>query len=189
MEKTDQQLIVDFLAGDDASFEILVKRHLKAVYNFLYRLTGGDAPLTDDLTQVTFLKAWKNIKRFDAEKSFKTWIFTIAKNNARDFWKKKKTLPFSLFENSEGYNKLEEMAEDKALPDEILERVESARELEVKLKKLPKKYQAILTLRYIDDLSLAEIANILNIPYNTAKSQHQRAIFALKEVILHPDAT
>ncbi len=186
MERTDQQLILDFLSGDDAAFEILIKRHLKAVYNFLYRLTGGDAPLTDDLTQETFLKVWKNIRKFDGEKSFKTWLFAIAKNSARDFWKKKKTLPFSLFENSEGYNRLEEMAEDKALPDEILERIESTKELEEKLKKLSKKHETILLLRYKDDLSLSEIAKTLNLPYNTIKSQHQRALLALKEVFMHP---
>jgi len=186
MEQTDQKLIEDFLAGDDGAFEILVKKHLKAVYNFLYRLTGGDAPLTDDLTQITFLKAWKNIKQFDSEKSFKTWLFTIAKNNARDAWKKKKTLPFSLFENSEGYNRLDEIAEERALPDEVLEQVESAEELGKVLKKLSKKHETILLLRYKDDLSLAEIAETLNLPYNTVKSQHQRAISALKNELLHP---
>jgi len=186
MEKTDRQLIADFLAGDDVSFEILVKRYLKMVYNFLYRLTGGDIDLANDLTQITFLKAWKNIKQFDQKKSFKTWLFTIAKNNARDNWKKKKTLSFSLFENSEGYNQLEEVAEDTALPDEILERIESAKELEEKLKKLSKKHETILLLRYKDDLSLSEIASTLNLPYNTVKSQHQRALNLLKKEFLHP---
>lgn len=186
MELTDKQLIEDFLAGDDASFELLVKKYLKPVYNFLYRLTGGDVALTDDLTQEAFLKAWKNIKRYDLEKNFKVWIFTIAKNNARDAWKRKKTLPFVLFENSDGYNKLDEVAEEKPLPDEILERIESAGELDVKLKKLPKKYQSILLMRYKDDLSVAEIAEVLSIPYNTVKSQHQRALGLLKNELLHP---
>jgi RNA polymerase sigma-70 factor, ECF subfamily len=186
MDKNDRQLIESFLAGDDASFELLINRYLKMVYNFLYRLTGGDGDLANDLTQETFLKAWKNIKQFDLEKSFKTWIFTIAKNSARDFWKKKKTLPFKLFENSEGYNKLDEVAEDRALPDEILARVESAEELERKLKLLPKKYETLLLLRYKDDLSLSEIADVLNLPYNTVKSRHQRALAALKEIFLHP---
>jgi len=186
MEQTDQQLIAGFLAGDDASFEILVKRHLKVVYNFLFRLTGGDKALTDDLTQETFFKAWKNIQKFDQEKNFKTWLFTIAKNSARDAWKKKKTLPFSLFENSEGYNKLDEVAEDKLLPDEILEQVESANEFEKKLKKLSKKHKAILLLRYKDDLSLSEIAKVLGLPYNTVKSQHKRALNELKKQFLHP---
>ncbi len=186
MELTDKQLIEDFLAGDDASFELLVKKYLKPAYNFLYRLTGGDVALTDDLTQEAFLKAWKNIKRYDLEKNFKVWIFTIAKNNARDAWKRKKTLPFVLFENSDGYNKLDEVAEEKPLPDEILERIESAGELDVKLKKLPKKYQAILLMRYKDDLSVAEIAEVLSIPYNTVKSQHQRALGLLKNELLHP---
>jgi RNA polymerase sigma-70 factor (ECF subfamily) len=186
MQQADKKLIINFLAGDDKSFEFLVNNNLKAVYNFLYRLTGGDTALTDDLTQETFFKAWKNIKHFNPEKNFKTWLFAIAQNNARDFWKKKKTLSFSLFENSDGYNKLEEIAEEKLLPDEILEQIESVEEIEKKIKKLPKKYQTILFLRYKDDLSLAEIASVLNIPQNTIKSQHQRALSALKKEFLHP---
>jgi RNA polymerase sigma-70 factor (ECF subfamily) len=186
MEQTDQQLIAGFLAGDDASFELLVHRNLKPVYNFLFRLTGGDKALTDDLTQETFFKVWKNIQKFDQEKNFKTWIFTIAKNSARDAWKKKKTLPFSLFENSEGYNRLDEIAEDKALPDEVLEQIESTQELEQVLKKLSKKHETILLLRYKDDFSLGEIAKILNLPYNTVKSQHKRALSELKKQFLHP---
>jgi RNA polymerase sigma-70 factor (ECF subfamily) len=186
MEKTDEKMISDFLAGDDASFELLTKRYLKPVYNFLFRLTGGDKALTDDLTQETFLKAWKNIKQFDRSKKLKVWLFAIAKNNARDAWKKKKTVPFSLFENSEGYNRLEEMAEDKPLPDAILEQAQSAEELEAKVKKLPKKYQTLLFLRYRDDLTLSEITQVLKIPYNTVKSRHQRALNALKQEFLHP---
>ena len=185
MEKNDQQLIVDFLAGSDASFEILVDRYLKVIYNFLYHLTGGDKMLADDLTQETFLKVWKNIKRFDLEKNFKTWLFVIAKNSAKDAWKKKKAIPFVLFENSDGYNKLDEIVENKALPDEILERVESSEELEKKMEKLSPRYKKLLFLRYKDDLSLSEIAQLFNVPYNTVKSQHQRALLELKKQFLH----
>ena len=185
MERTDKQLIRNFLEGNDESFEYLVKKHLKAVYNFLYQLTK-DMSLADDLTQETFFKAWKNIRRFDPEKNFKAWLFTIAKNSAYDAWKKKKTLPFSLFENSEGYNKLDEIVEEKPLPDELLEQIGSAEELEEKMKKLSKKYRTILLLHYKEDFSLAEIAAILSIPYNTIKSQHKRALNALKKELLHP---
>ena len=181
MELSDKQLIEAFLAGDDAAFEELVKRYLKTVYNFLYRLTGGDMAALDDLTQVTFIKAWKNIRRFDREKNFKTWIFTIAKNTAYDYFKKKKTVPFSLFEDGEGNSRLENISEDKLLPDEILDKAQSVEALDEKLKKIPDRYRIILLMRYKDDLSLQEIAEILDLPYNTVKSQHQRALAKLRQ--------
>jgi RNA polymerase sigma-70 factor (ECF subfamily) len=180
MERSDKQLIEAFLSGDDAAFEELVKKYLKPVYNFLYQLTGDSSAL-DDLTQVAFIKAWKNIKRFDRERNFKTWIFTIAKNTAYDYLKKKKTTPFSFFEDSSGANRLENIGEDKSLPDEILIKVQSAEELDEKLKKIPDQYRIILVMRYKDDLSLQEIAEILVLPYNTVKSQHQRALARLKK--------
>ncbi len=188
MAQADRQLIEKFLIGDDLSFEVLVKKYLKPVYNFIYHLTN-DLSAVDDLTQITFLKAWKNIRRFDLEKDFKVWLFAIAKNTVYDYWKKKKTLSFALFENEDGSNKLENIAEDKILPDEVLMRMELSGELEEKLKLLDEKYRLILFMRYSDDFSLNEIAEILNLTYNTVKSRHRRALDALKKSFdkdLHP---
>lgn len=176
----DKELIEIFFTGDDSAFEQLVKKYLKPVYNFLFQLTGNSSSL-DDLTQITFIKAWKNLKKFDRDKNFKTWLFTIAKNTAYDHFKKKKTIPFSFFENEDGYSKLEEISEDKISPDEILMRADSAKTLEKAIKKIPANYRIILTMRYKDDFSLQEISEILNKPYNTVKSQHQRGLKILKD--------
>jgi RNA polymerase sigma-70 factor, ECF subfamily len=182
MELSDQQLIEKFLEGNESAFEELVKRYLRPVYNFLYQLTNEPSAL-DDLTQVTFLKVWKNIKKFDPDKSFKTWIFTIAKNTAYDYFKKKKTIPFSNFIDAEGNNKLDNISEDEILPLEILEKADAAKELESALSKISDQYRLILIMRYKDDLSLQEIAEILNLSFNTIKSQQQRALAALRQVI------
>lgn len=180
MAEDDRKAIQNFLSGDDPAFEHLLKKYLKPVYNFLFQLVG-DRSVLDDLTQVTFVKAWKNIQRFDQTKSFKVWLFSIAKNTAYDYFKKKKTIPFSFFENDAGYNKLDEIAEDKILPDEILERKNIASELEEKLNELPKNYRIILLMHYKDDLTLQEISEILGMPYNTIKSQHARAGLSLRK--------
>lgn len=194
-DNEDIKLVAGYLRGDKCAFEQLLKKYLRPIFNFLYQMTG-DAVQAEDLTQITFVKLWKNIHKFDPrksrfatvrgrqEKSFKTWLFAIAKNTAYDYFKKKKTLPFSNFIDEEVNNKLENFAEDKILPDEILERKDLAKELEIKLKQLPEKYGIILTLRYKEDFSLQEIAKILNAPYNTVKSQHQRALLALRNVML-----
>ena len=178
----DKKLIEEFLEGNEQAFNILVKRHIKPVYNFLFQLSH-DRSIIDDLAQETFVKAWKNIKKFDTERSFKAWIFTIAKNTAYDYFKKKKTIPFSNFVDDEGNNKLENLSDDSILLDEILDRKEVAKEIEEKLKEIPEKYRIILTLRYKEDFSLQEIAEILKVPYNTVKSGHNRALGKLKEVM------
>lgn len=180
MDFDDNQLIENFLEGNQEAFEKLLSKHLKGVYNFLFQLTS-DSSAVDDLAQVTFIKAWKNLEKFDKNKSFKAWIFTIAKNTAYDYFKKKKTIPFSNFIDEEGNNKLENISEGEILPDEILVRADSAKILEEKLEKIPAHYRIILTMRYKDDFSLQEIAQILEKPYNTIKSQHNRALLSLKK--------
>jgi len=183
MGLNDNQLVKNYLEGNDEAFEELVKKYLKPIYNFLYRLTNNQV-VAEDLAQDTFLKVWKNIRRFDQSRSFKTWIFTIAKNTAFDYFKKKKELPFSTFTDEEGESWLENIADENILPGEILERKNIAEELEEILKKLPVHYRTILLLHYKEDFSLHEIAEILSEPYNTVKSRHQRALSRLKKAIL-----
>lgn len=84
MDKDDNQLIIDYLAGNEASFTLLVKRHLKPVYNFAYRLCG-DKVAAEDIAQETFLKIWKNIKKYKHSENFKPWLFKIARNTTIDW--------------------------------------------------------------------------------------------------------
>jgi RNA polymerase sigma-70 factor, ECF subfamily len=177
----DKQLISKVLDGDEESFAEIVKIYLKPIYNFLYRLVG-DRDAAEDLTQETFVKAWKNLKRFDQKRNFRTWLFTIAKNTAFDWLKKKKEIPFSTFTDEEGESWIENISSDDILPDEILERKNIAEEFEQMLEKIPVHYRAILLLHYKEDFSLHEIAEILGEPYNTIKSRHQRGLGRLKEL-------
>lgn len=183
MEKSDRQLIREFLGGSDPAFKNLLKKYLKPVYNFLYQLAGDKSAL-DDLAQETFIKAWKNMCSFDQGKNFKAWLFAIAKNTAYDYFKKKKTIPFSMFADEEGGNKLENIPEDEILPPELLEKADAAKELEAALSKIPDRYRIVLLMRYKDDFSLQEIAGILNLSYNTIKSRHQRGLKALRRIFL-----
>jgi RNA polymerase sigma-70 factor (ECF subfamily) len=208
MEVKDEQLVKDFLSGDEAAFELLVKKYLKPIFNFLFQMTR-DKSVAEDLTQITFVKAWKNIHKFASRSNyfatlhnnqkkslapyrtagsgsgFKTWLYTIAKNSAYDYFKKKKTIPFSNFVDEDGNNKLENISDGEVFPEEILMKKDAEKEMAEKLKKIPEHYQLILNMRYKDDFSFAEIAEILGRPYNTVKSQHNRALASLKKVFLN----
>lgn len=177
------QIIDRIRSGDEDAFAEIVKIYLSPIYNFVYRLVG-DRDLAEDLAQETFVKAWRNLKRFDQKRKFKTWLFTIAKNTAYDWLKKKKEIPFSSFADEEGENWLESVAADDILPDEIIERSDLAEEMEEIIKKLPVHYRAILLLHYKEDFTLHEIAEILGEPYNTIKSRHQRGLARLKKKLL-----
>lgn len=179
----DEQLIGEYLNGDEMALEILVKRYLGPIYGFVYK-NVGNIQEAEDITQEVFLKAWRNIKKFDPNKSFKTWIFSIAKNTSIDFLRKKKTVPFSAFDNAEGGNDILDTLVDPApLASELAERAERTGMLGEALGKISPKYRNIISLYYENQLNFREIAQILGESLNTVKSRYRRAIIALKELI------
>lgn len=184
MDKSDEQLVSDYLQGDEASLELLIQRYLKPIYSFAYRYVGGGQD-AEDITQEVFVKAWRNIKKFDQSKSFKTWLFSIVKNSCIDFLKKKRTIPFSEFDTEDGGNLITDtLADPSPLPQELLERAGMARILDSAMEKLSPKYRMVLFLRYNDHFNFREIAESLGEPLHTITSRHRRALIKLKEILI-----
>lgn len=182
--KSDTQLIGDYLeGGGQKPLEILIKRHLKPVYNFVYRLVG-DSKEAEDITQEVFIKVWRNLKKYDRERNFKTWLFAIARNTAIDWLKKKKSLPFSSFENEKGENfLLTGLASLDLLPDELFSRAESATKLVLATESLAPRYKTVLSLHYDSQFNFREIAEKLGESLNTVKSRHRRALLLLRKIL------
>jgi len=185
---SDKKLVEDFLNGDQAAFDVIVERYFRAVFNFVYKITP-ETSAAEDITQEAFLKTWKNIRKYDTSRSFKTWIFTIAKNTAFDHLKKKKELSFSTFADDEGNSFLENVKSEDPLPDEIIMKEDMPQKLEKAIDALPPKYKVVMNLRYKEDMSFPEIAEVLGESQNTVKSRHRRAIESLKKAISDLDAT
>ncbi len=185
MEKKDEQLVSDYLDGDENAFPVIVRRYLKSIYNFIYRLVGNVAE-AEDITQSVFLRVWKNIKSFKREESFKTWIFSVARNAAIDWLRKKKNITFSDLERENDEEPTEDTLIDPALlPDELLINFEDKRKLEKIINQLPLLYREVIFLHYNNDFTFEEIGKILNKPLNTVKSQHRRALIMLKKSLMH----
>ena len=183
MDKSDQEFISSYLNGDSESLEILIQNYIKPIYSFVYRYTGNSQD-AEDITQETFVKAWRHLKGFDQKKSFKIWIFQIAKNTAIDFLKKKKTIPFSEFENEDGENMITEtLADPSPLPQELLEKAGMAHILHSAMEKLSPKYPMVLFLRYNDHFNFREISESLGEPLHTITSRHRRALIQLKKLL------
>jgi len=183
MNYSDYQLINNYLKGDEESLEILIQRYLKPIYSFVYRYIGN-AHETEDITQEVFVRMWRNLRKFDQQKSFKTWIFAIAKNASLDFLKKKKAIPFSRFENEQGKNMLTEtLADSSPLPDELFEQVSFGEMLNAAIRQLALKYRIVLFLRYNDDFTFREIAEILGESIDTIKTRHRRGIAILRKLL------
>lgn len=180
---SDQILVKKYLQGDKQSLELLINQYLKPIYSFVYRYVGNEQE-AEDITQEVFVKAWRNIKKFDQNKSFKTWLFLIAKNSCIDFLKKKRMIPFSEFDTEDGNNLIADtFADPSPLPQELLEKAEMAQMLNFALEKLPPKYRMVLFLRYNDHFNFREIAESLGEPLHTIISRHRRALAMLKKLL------
>ncbi len=178
----DNKLIESYFNGDEQSFSILVKKYLDSVYSFAY-IYVKDGSIAEDITSDVFLKVFKNIKKFDKNKKFKTWIFEITKNTALDYIKKKKDINFSSIElDNNKEDCFENLIEDESkLQDEIFDIKNDASIVKKEIDKLPLKYREIINLYYISELNFREISEFLNESIDTVKSKYRRALISLKK--------
>jgi len=179
-EITDQELIKKYLKGDEKSFEILIEKYLKLAYNFVYKNVGNPAD-AEDITQEVFVKVWKNLKKFDQSKTFKPWLFQIAKNTSIDFLRKKKSIPFSRFENDKGQNVLTENL-SAPLPN-LTEAISDKETIATAMGDLKEKEQNVIELRHKQGMSFKEISGILKESINTVKSRYRRSLKNMKKNI------
>ena len=181
-EKSDIELIEGYISGEAEFLDVLIKRYLPMVYNFVLRLSGrsADAP---DIVQDIFVKVWRKIESFDREKNFKTWLFTIAHRTVIDWFRKKKEKIFSALSGEEDLPFEDSLIDAEPLPDEIFSRAEERESLRRLISRLPEKYQTVVYLKYDEELTFEEISQVLEVPLNTVKSQYRRALLLLKDML------
>jgi RNA polymerase sigma-70 factor, ECF subfamily len=184
VQKTDAELVQAVLEGDSAAFGDILDRHLSAAYKFAYRYLRSEDD-AEDVSQEAFVRAWKNLKKFDQSKNFKTWLFAIVKNAALDLIKKKKPVLFSRIGEEEGVLDafLAPYVEGDELPDALFDRKMTNADLARAISTLPPGYRAVLTMRYNENLKFREIAEALHMPIDTVKSQHRRGLALLRKIV------
>jgi RNA polymerase sigma-70 factor (ECF subfamily) len=169
----DRELIKKSLQGDEKSLELLIKKYLKPIYSFSFNLLR-DQQDAQDLTQEIFLKMWKNLKNFDENQNFKSWLFKIAKNSCIDFIRKKKKFLVYNLETIENLPDLQLLLKEEAENKDLLEKIK------IEIEKLSRKSKEILNLYYNFGFNFREIAQISGESINTVKSRHKRAIDKIK---------
>jgi len=183
MEKTDLELIHNAQDGDEDAFKELLEKHLKHVYSFVYRLTGnGDE--SKDITQDTFVKVWKNLKKYKQDFRFNTWIINIARNTAIDYLRKNRPLIFSDFDKEDELESFKDnLVDTEPLADELFEKEENKIILEKALANISIEKRTIILMHIYESLTFEEISSILKKPMNTIKSQYRRALTELKKYV------
>jgi RNA polymerase sigma-70 factor (ECF subfamily) len=166
----DEQLVRQALRGEARAFEALVRRHQRPLFHYLGRMGLGQAE-TEDLAQEAFLRAYRQLHRFDPGRArFSTWLFTIARRLALNTIARlehRLNRPLEAADHPVA-------AEPEAADTRLHERLHAA------LRTLPLKYRSPLALAYLRDLSIDDIAAVEGCAPGTVKSRIHRAKQQLK---------
>lgn len=177
----DSKLIEDYISGEDDKFDILIEKYSKPVWRYVFRMIK-DSEETNDIVQTVFVKAWKNIRKFSPERSFRAWIFSIAHNTSVDWLRKRRALSFSSLDDEENIFE-ESIADTSPLPDVILENKLFKEKIDDALNMLSLNEKTVVILHALEDMTFSEISEILDKPINTVKSKFLRAIEKMKRFI------
>ena len=180
----EKQLIEQAGKGNEEAFSQLVLQYEKQIYNLTLRMTG-DRDTAFDLTQETFLKAWRAISLFQFDSKFSTWLCRIASNTCIDFLRKqKKRQTISLTAVDEDNEAYEIAVSDSSLdPARIAEAAQDREIVFQALQSLPADYRIALSLRAIEDMSYDQIAEALNLSPGTVKSRISRARERIRKLL------
>lgn len=163
--------------GNQDDLARLVERHHSPLVGYLYRMTDGDRALAEDLVQETFVRLIQHIAQYQYPRPFKAWLYQIATNITRDHFKRADTRRAADFPDDD-----ERLGAVEA-PEEILMIADDERRLATALRRLPDHQREVVILRYQQELSLAEIADALNIPVGTVKSRLSLGLTRLRELV------
>lgn len=174
--KEDWSIVQSCLDGNKEAYARLVEKYEKSVFNITYRLTGGSKD-AKDITQEAFLKAYNSLKQVRPEFKFSNWLFKIATNLCKDQLKKRKITTVSLNELNSlaDYSTSQENSDSVSTYEENIIPGDEQEQVQKAISKLPLKYRKIVVLRYIQDLTYKEIADILEMPIGRVKVQLHRA--------------
>ncbi|ENK1244948.1 RNA polymerase sigma factor [Clostridium sp. FAM 1755] len=181
MGLSDEELVNEIISGNQSAMEVLVNRNYKLVYAFIYR-NIGEYHTALDLTQESFIKVMKNLKKFKRHKgSFKCWILKIALNVCKDYWKSAYVKHNTVDDSS-----VEKVYEEENIIN-YLEKMEQRQEIKKAMMKLSDEQREVIILRYYNDLKIRDIANITEIKESTVKSRLRLAIGKMKKLLQRGD--
>lgn len=170
----ESHLIRESQNGSLTAFELLVDEFREAVFHHAKRQVG-DREDALDITQETFVKAYRAMPRFDPERPILPWLLRICKNCSTDHLRSRKA-PTVDIETT-----VLTLADGQPDPEEVAGRTETARLVRKALRRLPQIYQQILQMRHFEQLEVSEIALRLHKPEGTIKSWLFRARTKLRQ--------
>ncbi|SDC76872.1 RNA polymerase sigma factor SigW [Shouchella lonarensis] len=186
MDILTARLIRETKKGNEQAFAELVELYKDSVYQVIYRLVGH-AQEAQDISQETFLRVYMNLDKYDLTKKFSTWLFRVATNAAIDRLRRRKP-DIYLQDKIKGTDDLtyeSQLTSSEDLPEQQVVKMEQQAWIQAEINQLPVKYRTIIVLKYLEDLSLKEISEIMDMPIATVKTRVHRGREALRKRMRH----
>lgn len=183
--RNEIQMIASILGGESHLFHDLIRPHERSVYLMALSFLRDEAD-AEDVAQEAFLKAFRNLASFRGEAKFGTWLISITLNEARSRIRRKKVLKMESLDepqNEQGHISPALLRDWKEIPSEALERQEVRVMLKLAVQELPNIYRETFLLRDVEELSVAETAEALQITVASVKVRLHRARIMLQKTL------
>ncbi|WP_220208369.1 RNA polymerase sigma factor [Reticulibacter mediterranei] len=179
-ERSDEELMTAVMTGDQVALASLVTRHHGPLLGYLYRLVGGDRQLSEDLVQETLLHVLRQ-RTYQAARPFKPWLYAIATNLVRDYFKSAAVR--QCWREGDAEDVLLHLYDSEPSPEERALAAEQGSEVRAALAQLREDYRIVIVLRFYQGFSLQEIAETLQIPLGTVKSRLSVGVHRLRSML------
>ncbi len=185
MEWTDAAAAEEARKGNQHAFRVLVERHSRPVFRLAYRMTGNEQD-AEDLVQETFLRAYKQLHRFDGRATFATWLYRICANCSLDLIRlrnnRREQQTWSVADGDQ-LHWLDQVAAPGPSPERLTQSGQIAGLLAPALGQLSDMERTAFVLRHYEGLDIEEIARTLGVRANAAKHSVFRAVQKLRRAL------
>tara|TARA_B100001057_G_scaffold369807_1_gene373579 strand:- start:2094 stop:2687 length:594 start_codon:yes stop_codon:yes gene_type:complete len=182
LQKTDANLISEYIAGDEKSLEIIIYKHKSRIYNFIFsKVLNRD--IAEDIFQETFIKVIKTLKNgvYNEEGKFLSWVMRISHNLIIDHFRKSNRMP--KFEASNDYDVFQFITDNAPNVENNFIKDQVVNDLQNLITELPEDQKEVLKMRLYRDMSFKEIAEITGVSINTALGRMRYAIINIRKMI------
>ncbi|HZL57244.1 MAG TPA: sigma-70 family RNA polymerase sigma factor [Bryobacteraceae bacterium] len=183
MDSGDDFAIGRARRGDRDAFRVLVERHARAVFRLAYRMTGDETD-AEDMVQETFLKAWKQIGKFDGRASFPTWLHRICANCSLDLIRaRKRKQDLHQPADSDSPDPFAQIPAEGPSPERLAQSSQIAAVLLPALAELSEMERAAFVMRHYEGMGIEDISVALGVQPGAAKHSVFRAVQKLRRVL------
>jgi RNA polymerase sigma-70 factor (ECF subfamily) len=179
MTWTDEELVARSKTGDTESFNQLVRRWERPIFALAYRTLGREEDARD-VTQETFLRAFRALPGFKGDAKFSSWLYRIALNLCRDWIRRERRTPVVAMPEGVEIEQLKAERQPAASVEDLAARAELSRGVAAAMECLPDEQRAAIILKEYHGLTFQEIADLINCPLSTVKTRVYQGLSLLR---------